>query len=259
MTIQNQDTYEAALQEIESGAMHRGLWARAFADADEDDSKAKARYIRLRVEQAEDNNTKHHAKAVADEKKKLDDARLSLNTIILELNQKGYAITPKGKGWHVREPLGGRMIINSLAELFEYAAGRVNISKEEREKAQHLAEASPPAETPSAKVTNIVGNSEGSNPKVLAKLLAGDYGLARTYWLFGVLPNVLLAPLRLINNPELSLLLALPLLGYGVVVAIGVWRSASRYQGPAVWGVLAKLAIVFGILVGVLQLAVKAN
>lgn len=41
--------YAQAMAEIESGQTQPGLWAKAFADADGDESKAKARYLTLRV------------------------------------------------------------------------------------------------------------------------------------------------------------------------------------------------------------------
>jgi hypothetical protein len=35
-------------------------------------------------------------------------------------------------------------------------------------------------------------------------------------------------------------------LSYTVVVLIGTWRAASRYQGPKLWTVLAKIVTVLG-------------
>ena len=44
------DAYAEALSEIEEGRVDKGVWARAFADAGGDESKAKALYIRARAE-----------------------------------------------------------------------------------------------------------------------------------------------------------------------------------------------------------------
>ncbi len=46
----NNDTYAAALAEIEEGRLDKGTWARAFAESGGDESKAKALYIRIRAE-----------------------------------------------------------------------------------------------------------------------------------------------------------------------------------------------------------------
>lgn len=41
--------YEEALLELENGTFHKGMWARLLAEADGDESKAKARYIKART------------------------------------------------------------------------------------------------------------------------------------------------------------------------------------------------------------------
>ena len=47
--MKNNDPYQHAWHELESGAFDKALWARVFAEADGDDNKAKAAYIRFRV------------------------------------------------------------------------------------------------------------------------------------------------------------------------------------------------------------------
>lgn len=42
--------YELAAEEIAANNIRPGLWAKAIAESDGDDAKAKARYIKLRVE-----------------------------------------------------------------------------------------------------------------------------------------------------------------------------------------------------------------
>ena len=41
--------YEIVYEEIQRGELRKGLWAKALADADYDDARAKAKYIKLRV------------------------------------------------------------------------------------------------------------------------------------------------------------------------------------------------------------------
>ena len=51
-----QDIYTVVADEIESKNVDRGVWARAFAEADGDAEKTKASYIRLRVNQGDEDN-----------------------------------------------------------------------------------------------------------------------------------------------------------------------------------------------------------
>jgi serine/threonine protein kinase len=81
------------------------------------------------------------------------------------------------------------------------------------------------------------------------KLTCGDFGLARTYWLYGVLVS-LGVNLLIGLIPVLGVQMALMIVGmaYQILVFIGVWRAAGRYRGRKVWAVLAKIAVVLGVL-----------
>lgn len=80
----------------------------------------------------------------------------------------------------------------------------------------------------------------------ISRLIRGDLGLAKTYWLFGVLGNIFLSlPLPFIAE-ELIFVFSLPVLSYSVVLLIAVWRAANRYRGPKYWATLAKIATVLG-------------
>ena len=48
--LAEEQLYEFAAEEIAANNIRPGLWAKALAEAEGDDSKAKARYIKLRVE-----------------------------------------------------------------------------------------------------------------------------------------------------------------------------------------------------------------
>jgi hypothetical protein len=76
------------------------------------------------------------------------------------------------------------------------------------------------------------------------KLWRGEYSLPVTYWVFGVIGNIALGiPLNLMSPDGNQILfysfLALAFV-YSIVVAVGIWRSASKYQGLALWKYLAK-------------------
>ena len=46
-----EEFYELAYEEIESGNLKKGLWAKAFSKSDGDENKAKALYIKYRFDQ----------------------------------------------------------------------------------------------------------------------------------------------------------------------------------------------------------------
>lgn len=79
---------------------------------------------------------------------------------------------------------------------------------------------------------------------IISKLWKGDFSLPVTYWVFGVLGNIGLSiPLNLVSpvgNPALFYSLFAFVFVYSIVVAVGIWRSASKYQGLALWKYLAK-------------------
>ena len=95
---------------------------------------------------------------------------------------------------------------------------------------------------------------------MIRKLWRGNYAFL-TYWVFyvvvGIALNViiaaaegLLASARTLDLVAFFLLLAIGL-AYYPLVCVGIWRSASKYQGRMVWAVLAKVHVVLGILANV--------
>ncbi|MDY6930114.1 MAG: hypothetical protein SWN10_23955 [Pseudomonadota bacterium] len=94
-----------------------------------------------------------------------------------------------------------------------------------------------------------IGNaSNGLESKgFFSKLVNGDFGLAKTYWLYGfvvgIVINVLTRIVPSLGALAVILALAIP---YQVMVLLGVWRAADRYQGRKAWAILAKVAAVLG-------------
>ena len=85
---------------------------------------------------------------------------------------------------------------------------------------------------------------------VLARLWRGDYGLGRTYWLFGwcvgaaylVIDVALEATSARLPSSAWSVLrlgLGIAYLAYHIVWTVGVWRAARAYKGPKWLAVLA--------------------
>ncbi len=82
----------------------------------------------------------------------------------------------------------------------------------------------------------------------ISKLWRGDYSLSITYWVFGVIGNVGLSiPMNLISpnsNPLVFYSLLTIVFVYSIVVAVGIWRSATKYQGLSLWKYLAKFVAI---------------
>lgn len=74
----------------------------------------------------------------------------------------------------------------------------------------------------------------------------GDAGLAVTYWGYGMLGGALLSiPLAFVTPGSISALIAvLSFVLYCVLVYVGIWRAAAKYQGPKIWAFLPRAAIV---------------
>lgn len=78
------------------------------------------------------------------------------------------------------------------------------------------------------------------------KLRNGDFGLFKTYWLYGVGVGVVT---NIIGN-QITSGFGLGTFGiiyslYGTQVALGLWRSAKRYQGRKLWAVFGRIVAVF--------------
>lgn len=79
----------------------------------------------------------------------------------------------------------------------------------------------------------------------ISDLLSGRFGLARTYWLWGVLSGIPWGIVLSLVTPGSTpaILAVLALVVYYVIVHVGIWRAASQYQGAKVWAILAKIAV----------------
>ncbi len=79
----------------------------------------------------------------------------------------------------------------------------------------------------------------------ISNLWNGRSGLAKTYWLWGVLFSIpwgiALSLLTPGSNP--AILVVLAFFVYYVIVHVGIWRAASQYQGFKAWAILAKIAV----------------
>jgi hypothetical protein len=97
-------------------------------------------------------------------------------------------------------------------------------------------------------VSEIGNTPSGVGQKgFFSKLASGDFGLAKTYWLYGVLVGLIVnAVTRVIPSVGVLALVLAVTIAYQVMVLLGIWRAAGRYQGRKVWAILAKIATVLG-------------
>lgn len=88
---------------------------------------------------------------------------------------------------------------------------------------------------------------------VIDTLWNGDYSLATTFWVFGVLVRTLmwmilkvLQILEIVSNtgPWLLVGTALFLTVLDVCILVGLWRSASKYTGFRLWPILVKALVI---------------
>ncbi|ABA57433.1 hypothetical protein Noc_0921 [Nitrosococcus oceani ATCC 19707] len=81
------------------------------------------------------------------------------------------------------------------------------------------------------------------------KLANGDFGLAKTYWVYGVLVGMVV---NLLSNfiPSIGgfVIFIIAYTAYEIPVLMGTWKAANKYRGRKFWAVLAKTAVVLGVI-----------
>ena len=76
------------------------------------------------------------------------------------------------------------------------------------------------------------------------RLLRGDYGLPKTFWIYLVLASLLMGmAFQLVDSPEMLIVLSLLFTAYRVIAFIGTWRAADRFAGGKVWVILSKIVV----------------
>jgi hypothetical protein len=85
----------------------------------------------------------------------------------------------------------------------------------------------------------------------LERLFKGDYGLAKTFWVYAVCLSLLFKLLIVavavyLHSRPIALALMVPYYPYRFIALSGAWHAADKYDGRDVWAVLAKTAVVIG-------------
>jgi hypothetical protein len=91
-------------------------------------------------------------------------------------------------------------------------------------------------------------DAEDIRKGVFLKLIDGDYGLAKTFWLFGFVPDFFTYPIAGFANqnnadshiaPWYFTILSLLYLAYRFIVLIGTWRAAKKYNKNNILRIIA--------------------
>ena len=181
--------YKRVLNEMETGIVREGIWAKALADCLGDEKKARSLYIKYRVQSLADEK-KYEAKHIAYEKK-----------IAVEQEK-----------------------IEAL-------------KKVERDK----------------KLAEEEFQKDNSNNGFIKKLKNGYYGLAKTFWIFGIIgipffySIVLSSSFFFFLAGNIASFIYLIPLSYGFIVLFGVRKASKRYDGFKLWSILANLIAVIAI------------
>ena len=82
------------------------------------------------------------------------------------------------------------------------------------------------------------------------KLISGDFGLAKSYWLFLFGANIIFRLLFAVGEQSASapFILGVVLIWviYEPIAFIGAWRASDKYKGSGFWSGLVKVLVVFG-------------
>lgn len=95
--------------------------------------------------------------------------------------------------------------------------------------------------------------------ELIKKIWNGKLPLFKVYWIYGVLGGLIIRLIvegsyNLISLQYLSVFsytLITLVLAYQLLLSVGIWRSASAYQGSKDWAVLAKIVAVVGLIMAV--------
>ena len=92
----------------------------------------------------------------------------------------------------------------------------------------------------------------------LQRLWRGDLSLKDAFWnwavtgglLVNIASSILFLVLIMADHPIAALITGYALsIPYNIIVLVGVWRSADRYDGDRQWASLARIVTVIGVVV----------
>ena len=115
-----------------------------------------------------------------------------------------------------------------------------------------------------SEIENATNGSETIEKGFFGKLSNGDFGLAKTYWRYGIGVQfvVRIATVFIIFIPSLPagtlefllVIVSLAFTAYAIPLGMGIWRAANKYEGSKIWATLAKANVILGVFVLALNL-----
>ena len=132
---------------------------------------------------------------------------------------------------------------------------------EEKAKYQYLKESVGKFKSKSADDKRAEINATLEGKIFITNLKEGNYGLFKTYWVYYVLVEfVLTLIMRVItqilgaDNYSLGFIISSVIFFtfifvYKIFAWVGIWRASNRYTGAVAWAILAKVMVVFSILI----------
>lgn len=97
----------------------------------------------------------------------------------------------------------------------------------------------------------MVRKRKSKNENFFVKFWNGELSLPMSYWgvgfgigiLYGGLAGIFVVLVGLSDDALWGFIIP-----FQIYAVVGIWRSSNHYKGPKFWAVLAKIAVVVGIL-----------
>ena len=81
------------------------------------------------------------------------------------------------------------------------------------------------------------------------KFIGGEFGLAKTYWLLGILPSFFVGiAVRTVSSYTLAYWIGAAFVTYQIALLVALWNAGKKYQGWRVWPVLAFVMVLLAVL-----------
>jgi len=207
--------YELISEEIENGNTRDGLWTKAYSKSEGDENKTRALYIKYRFDQIKKGHKEideeEEEEEVEEEEEEEEVEEKPRCFYCKKDNALFYAFTP-----YTVANSGGK-------DSSEYFCNKTCFKKKLRGR--------------------VFGHETW-----FEKIIDGDFGLAKAYWLFYFIPNGLLTfLLQKVPNEQYFWIYGFYSI-YLLPVMLGIWRAADRYEGSKIWSFLAKFTIILGLI-----------
>jgi len=80
------------------------------------------------------------------------------------------------------------------------------------------------------------------------KFTAGEFGLAKTYWLFGVVPAFFVGlAMRVVSTSSSVFWIGALFIAYQLILLVAIWNAGKKYKGSRVWPLLAFLMVLMAV------------